>query len=312
MAIVKKVFHVQSGDGVHTLSGVVYEPSGTPKGFFHVVHGMTEYIARYNRLMKALAEEGYLCFGYDHLGHGGTVRDQSELGYIAKKDGWKLLVRDVKVFSDAVIAVYGGKKKLPYYLMGHSMGSFVARLAAETCVRPDALIIMGTGGPNPAAGVGLALIGGIKATRGERYISPMIDKLAFGSYNDRFGGGTEEDPNPWLTTDAEVRARYNADPLCSYKFTVSAMGDLITLTKQANRGAWYKNLSVRIPVLMLSGEDDPVGDYGKGVRAVEKKLKATQHTVECILYSGARHEILNDFCYDEVKRDILDFITPKK
>lgn len=308
MAITKRVFDVTSSDGVHTLAGVVYVPDGKIRGFFHVVHGMTEYIARYNRLMKAIAEEGFVCFGYDNLGHGETARDENELGYIAKKDGWRLLVRDVKVFSDAVIAVYGEKKKLPYFLMGHSMGSFIARLAAETCVRPDGLIVMGTGGPNPVAGVGLSLIGGIKALRGDRYVSPLIEKIAFGSYNERFGGGTAEDPNPWLTTDDAVREKYNRDPLCTFKFTVSAMGDLIQLTKNANRGAWYKNLSVKIPVLLVSGEEDPVGDYGKGVRAVEKKLKATHHDVECILYTGARHEILNDFTYEAVKKDILDFM----
>lgn len=307
MAIVKRAFKVTSSDGVHTLSGVVYVPEGKIKGFFHVVHGMTEYIARYNRLMKELAREGYLCFGYDNLGHGATVRDESELGYIAKRDGWKYLVRDVKVFSDAVMTAYG-KGDLPYYLMGHSMGSFIVRMAAEMCVYPDGLIIMGTGGPNPAAGAGLALIGGIKRTRGDRHISKLLDKIAFGSYNDRFGGGTEEDPNPWLTTDAEVRARYNRDPLCTFRFTVSAMGDLITLTKMANRGKWYKKLYRGMPILLVSGEEDPVGDYGKGVRTVEKKLKARGFDVECILYAGARHEILNDFTYEDVKRDILEFM----
>lgn len=312
MAIVKRVFDVTSSDGIHTLAGVVYIPDGKIRGLFHVVHGMTEYIARYNRFMKALAKEGYLCFGYDNLGHGETAREESELGYIAKRDGWKQLVRDVKVFSDAVRAVYDDKGKLPYYLMGHSMGSFIARLAAETYVHPDGLIIMGTGGPNPVAGAGLALIGGIKCVRGDRHISPLLDKIAFGSYNERFGGGTTEDPNPWLTTDESVRERYNRDPLCTFKFTVSAMGDLIRLTKNANRGAWYKKLSVRIPILLVSGEEDPVGGYGEGVRTVEKKLKATQHDVECILYAGARHEILNDFTYDAVKRDILEFLERNK
>jgi alpha-beta hydrolase superfamily lysophospholipase len=308
MAITKKLFDVTSSDGVHTLAGVVYVPDGRIKGFFHVVHGMTEYIGRYNRFMKEMAEEGYVTFGYDHLGHGETARDESELGYIAKRDGWKLLVRDVMVFSDAVRAVYG-KKDLPYYLMGHSMGSFIARLAAQHHVKPDGLIVMGTGGANPAAGAGLALCAGIKCLRGDKHVSPLLDKIAFGSYNERFGGGTQEDPNPWLTTDVSVRERYNRDPFCTFRFTVSAMEDLIRLTKNANSGEWYKKLSVSIPILLVSGEEDPVGDYGEGVRAIEKKLKKEAFDVDCILYAGARHEILNDFTYTEVKRDILDFIA---
>ena len=305
MAIVKRNFDVTSSDGTHTLAGVAYIPDGKIRGYLHIVHGMTEYIARYNRLMKEIAAEGYVCFGYDNLGHGDTVKEESELGYIAKRDGWKLLVRDVKVFSDAVMAVFGKK---PYYLMGHSMGSFIARLAASTCVRPDGLIIMGTGGSNPAAGAGIALSGGIKLFRGEKHVSPMLEKIAFGSYNDRFGGGTFDDPNPWLTTDASVREKYNKDPLCTFKFTVSAMGDLIRLTKNANSASWYKELSPGIPVLLVSGEEDPVGDFGKGVREIEKKLRKRGFDVECILYAGARHEILNDFTYGDVKRDVLEFL----
>ena len=221
MAIQKQEYKVLSSNGIHQLAGVVYLPEVEPVGFFHVVHGMTEYIGRYERFMREMAEHGWICFGYDHLGHGYTVNDASELGYIAKKDGWKLMVMDVHRYAEAAMAEFGPEdKELPYVLMGHSMGSFIVRLATETCVHPDRLIIMGTGGPNPAAGAGLALIGLTKLLRGDRHISKLLDDIAFGSYNDRFGGGTPEDPDPWLTTDEEIRKRYNADPLCTFKFTV--------------------------------------------------------------------------------------------
>ena len=106
MSYTKREYKVLSSDGVHKLSGFVYLPEGEARGFFHIVHGMTEYIERYDRIMSELANEGYICFGYDHLGHGKTVNDKSELGFIAKKDGWDLLCRDVKVFSDAVRAEF--------------------------------------------------------------------------------------------------------------------------------------------------------------------------------------------------------------
>ena len=96
MAIQKQEYKVLSSDRVHQLAGVVYLPEGEPVGFFHVVHGMTEYIGRYERFMTKMAENGWICFGYDHLGHGYTVNNDSELGYIAKKDGWSLLVQDVQ------------------------------------------------------------------------------------------------------------------------------------------------------------------------------------------------------------------------
>ena len=117
----KKIFSVPSCDGVHDLAGVVYLPDGEARGLFHVVHGMTEHMDRYDRFLSDMADAGFISFGYNHLGHKGTVKDDSELGYIAKERGWELLARDVKVFSDAVKAEFD-VENLPYYLMGHSMG----------------------------------------------------------------------------------------------------------------------------------------------------------------------------------------------
>ena len=307
MSINIKNFKVLSSDGIHNLAGVVYEPECEAKGYFHIVHGMTEHIGRYDRFMRDMAEQGYICFGYDHLGHGYTVADDSELGYIAEKDGWDLLCRDVKVFSDAVVFEYGNDK--PYILMGHSMGSFVVRVATEKYATPDKLIIMGTAGPNPAAGAGLALISVIKVFKGDRHFSKFIDKLSFGSYNDRFGGGSESDPKPWLTNDASIREKYYADKFCTFNFSVSAMGDLIRLIKECNRADWYKNISKSMPVLLVSGADDPVGNYGKGVQTVADGLKEQGIDTKCIIYPDARHEILNDFTYEQVKTDITDFIN---
>lgn len=305
MSIEIKKIKVLSSDGIHMLAGIVYIPDGDIKGLYHVVHGMTEHIGRYDRFMRDMAECGYICFGYDNLGHGYTANDKSELGYIAKRRGWDLLARDVKVFSDAMREEYG--KALPYYLMGHSMGSFIVRLSAEKYVAPDRLIIMGTGGPNPAASAGLAVIGIIKLFKGGRHISKLIDKLAFGSYNKKF---TDNDANnsSWLTTDMSVRKKYWQDEFCTFKFTVSAMGDLIRLMKYCNRGAWFKNISDILPILLVSGEDDPVGNYGQGIIYVAENLKKEGKNASYILYKGARHEILNDFTYEDVKRDILSFV----
>lgn len=309
MPFTKRDLYVLSSDMKHTLSGVIYVPLGEAKGFFHIVHGMTEHIGRYDRIMSALADEGYICFGYDHLGHGKTAKDPSELGYIAEKDGWDLLCRDVKAFSDGVFSEFKEYGDLPYFLMGHSMGSFVVRLAAEKYVHPDKLIIMGTGGSNPAAGVGIMLINIIKLFKGDRHISHFIDSMAFGSYNKRFKNDYDADSSSWLTTDTETRNKYRGDSFCTFKFTVSAMGDLMHLLKYSNRRGWYRNISKTMPILMVSGEDDPVGNYGKGVIEVEKRLKKHGANVKCVLYKGARHEILNDFCYNEVKREIIDFIN---
>ena len=304
--IEKREFKVPSSDGVHRLSGVVYLPSGDVRGLFHIVHGMTEHIARYDRLMTDLAEAGWLAFGYDHLGHGKTANDEGELGYIAAERGFELLARDVAIFSAAVREAFSAAD-LPLCLLGHSMGSFVVRLAAERFVKPRYLIVMGTAGANPAAGAGLALIALIKRLKGDRHISPLVERIAFGSYNKRFGGNDPEDPKRWLTTDSAVRQAYYADPFCTFRFTVSAMGDLIRLIKHTNSVTWYRALPTSFPILLVSGEDDPVGNYGKGVREVARKLSAKGREVTCRLYTGARHEILNDFTYEVVRDDILTF-----
>lgn len=310
MAVKKQELKVLSSNGVHKLAGVVFVPTTRkPIGFFQVVHGMTEYIGRYERFMTEMAEQGWICFGHDHLGHGHTVNDASELGFIASEGGADLLQRDVKKVADAVIKHYTpAGTKMPYVLMGHSMGSFIVRLATEKkYVAPDRLIVMGTGGPNPVAGMGLVLIKIIKRLRGERHISKLLEKMAFGNYNDAWGGGTDTDTDPWLTSIESVRMRYYGDPLCTFKFTVSAMGDLITLTKDANRKEWFTNMPKNVPVLLVSGEADPVGDFSEGVEKVHNGLIRAGVRSEMKIYENARHEILNDISYQEVVKDILAF-----
>ena len=300
MNIVEK--SVLSTDNKHQLCGKVYLPDGEAKGYFHVVHGMTEHIGRYDRFMREMSEAGYICFGYDHLGHGATA-SEDELGFIASKDGWKYLCRDVHQFASSVMSEYG---EAPYYLMGHSMGSFIVRLAVTMDSKPDKLVIMGTGGENPAADIGLGIIGLISKLFGEKHISKLVDSIAFGSYNKRFKG---EDEKAWLTGDMLVREKYLADPWCNYKFTVSAMSDLVTLNKNSNLGETFQKTPVDMPIFVISGSEDPVGDYGEGVAKVFEGYNAAGCKAEMKLYEGYRHEILNDKSYEKVLVDIIKFVS---
>ncbi len=293
---------VLSTDNKHQLRGKVYLPEGEAKGYFHVVHGMTEHIGRYHRFMCEMAEAGYICFGYDHLGHGATA-GEGELGFVASKDGWKYLCRDVHQFASSVISEYGDA---PYYLMGHSMGSFIVRLAVTMDSKPDKLVVMGTGGENPAADIGLGIIALISKLFGEKHISKLVDSIAFGSYNKRFKG---EDDKAWLTGDMLVREKYLADPWCNYKFTVSAMADLVTLNKNSNLRETFEKTPKDMPIYVISGSDDPVGDYGEGVEKVVSGYKAADRKAELKLYEGYRHEILNDKSHEKVLADIIKFIS---
>ena len=300
MEIIEK--SVLSTDGKHYLQGKIYLPEGEAKGYFHIVHGMSEHMGRYDKFMGKTAEAGYICFGYDHLGHGKTAAE-GELGFIASRNGWKYLCSDVEKFSSAVMAEYGKK---PYYLMGHSMGSFIVRLAVTMGAEPDRLIVMGTGGKNPAADAGLTIISIMKKLRGEKYVSKFIDNMAFGSYNKRF---KEDDDKAWLTTDVSIRDEYRADPISGYKFTLSAMHDLITLNRDSNADRTFEATPKDMPILLVSGTDDPVGDYGAGVKQVLENYLKAGNKAEMILYDGCRHEILNDICCPKTTKDILGFIS---
>ena len=300
---IKKI-EVLSTDNIHTLKGLIYIPDGEIKGIFHIVHGMCEYIERYSHVFSALAEEGYVLCGYDNLGHGKTARDVGELGFIAHKDGWKYLVNDVKAFEDAIKKLYPDK---PLYLMGHSMGSFISRIAAENYGDGiEKFIICGTGGPNRAAPFGLLATDIIRILFGEKHKSNFVNKLAFGAYNKRFEGASDFE---WITNDRDIITKYEADKYCNFKFSVSAMHDLVKLNQLSNRPAWFKSIRKDMPVLIISGSDDPVGSYGNGVTKVYERLKAAGvKDVTLKLYKECRHEIHNDNCKDEVIKDIIEFI----
>ncbi len=296
-----------SSDKKNTLVGKLYIPTGEIKAFVHIVHGMTEHIGRYHKFMSELCEQGYACFAFDNLGHGKTAKDQSELGFIASKRGYAKLCADVYSFGNFVHKYYA--QKAPYILLGHSMGSFIARSTAIIFPIPDKLIIMGTGGKNPLTDIGLFILKLNRLIFGEKHISPFAESLAFGQYNKKFGNDNKYN---WLSVNEENKKIYAQDKFCTFHFTVSALIDLITLNKIANSEKWFRKIRRDMPILLISGAEDPVGDYSNGVKWVYENLKNVGADVDIKLYKGYRHEILNDDCYGDVKKDIISFIKQKK
>ena len=296
---------ILSADGIHQLAGTVYLPAGEPVGIFHMVHGMVEHKERYDELLTQIAACGWVCLAFDNLGHGASVSDESELGFIAEREGWKLLCEDVYAFGNEMKRVYGD---LPYVLAGHSMGSFIVRLTASRF--PDLcgkLLVIGTGSKHPAAPLGLVMLDGIIRKEGERSYSDFAEKLSIGGYNDSFKN--EEDALSWLNTLKTERDIYRADKLCTFRFTVSAMRDLVALNIACNSRRCFKNIKKSLPILMLSGAEDPVGNHGIGVWKVYRSFVKTGHTnVRIKLYRGCRHEIMHDVCKEEFTEDILRFI----
>ncbi len=300
--MVKEYIKLLSCDKTNMLNVKIYRPDGEPKGIFQAVHGMTEHLERYDKLLTKLCENGYFCIMHDHLGHGKTAKEQ-DLGYIAEKDGYKLLVDDVETVYREAIRLCPNKKR---FLLGHSMGSFVTRLyMAKYHENIAGYIMMGSGAGNPAANIGLFLTRLLAKLKGSRHVSKFIYAMAFGTYNKKF---KEDSRYAWLSRDIANIEKYKKDKYCTFLFTVSAMNDLIRLNKECNKRGWYTSLPKNANILITSGTDDPVGGYSKGIKKVYQKLTAqNSYRVELKLYSDARHEILNDYCAQQVKADILNF-----
>ena len=301
----KRTFSFPSADRIHTIQAVTWMPAEQPcRAIIQVSHGMTEYFGRYETFAHAMTKQGFAVSGHDHLGHKTSVREDGELGYFADQDGWKLVIADLYAHTAQLKKQY---PDTPIFLLGHSMGSFIARCyLARYSDELDGGIIVGTGGPNPGAKAGRLVAQGLcKMGKGKKP-SQMLQKLAFGSYNSRFEGRT---PYDWLTRDTQIVDQYAADPYCTFLFTASGFRDLFTLYGLANDLRTFKAVPKTFPLLLLSGGEDPVGGYGEGPRKVEELFRQTGHVdVTLRLYPGGRHEILNETNRGEVYEGLASWI----
>ena len=300
-------FRFPSSDGKNTIYAEIYTPkNNAPRGIVQLAHGMIDYTGRYTELAEFLASHGFIFAGNHHLGHGKSVATPDDFGYFAEKDGYKFVIEDIYTMNKHLHKSY---PDLPVYLLGHSMGSFISRLyAVEHSSTISGLIIHGTGGPNPLVGTGKLLARLIRVFNGSRHRSELINSMAFGSYNKKYP--KEEGHNAWLTRDLAKVADRDTNPFTSFKFTVSAYIDLFTFLASSNSKAWFKKYPKDMPTLIMSGDMDPVGDYGKGPRYVYKQLMINgADNVKMKLYEGARHELFNETNATEVFGDILAWLT---
>lgn len=305
MAYQKTEFSFPSTSGLANIHAVKYIPVGVEVvAVLQIAHGMAEHLERYEGFIEALSKEGIAVYINDHLGHGRSVSSENEKGYFGEL-GYKNLVADCVKLTELAKEDY---PSIPYIVFGHSMGSFIMRAyCAEHSGNIDGAIFCGTGGANPAAGIGIAITKMIQRSKGDHYRSNFINNLAFGAYNKRFEGRT---PFDWLTKDNDQVDKYIADPECGYLFTTNGYIGLFSALKNTNSKDWYKAVPASLPIYLIAGEDDPVGNYGIGVSDVYNRLLDTGHTdVDISLYPNARHEILNESdTFDKVVTDVLAFI----
>lgn len=301
----KDAIRFPSADKQHTTAGWLYSSdTQKPKAIVQISHGMCEYVGRYEDFAEFMVQNGYAVCGNDHLGHGATAQNEADLGFFGEKDGLQNLLQDLYTMNRKAAERYPG---VPLILLGHSMGSFLARLyAAQYPQSISALVLSGTGGKRFGSGFGLALTSLLGAIRGKRYRSAAVTRLVQSGYNKRIKN--PQSPNDWISSDTALVAKYNADTHCTFQFTVSAYHTLISALKRCNTAAWAKSIPSALPVYLFSGDADPVGDYGKGVRSVYLLLKnAGVQDLQIKLYAGGRHEMLNETNKQRAYDDVLQW-----
>lgn len=297
-------YDASSGEG--RIFAVAFAPAekSAVRGILQIAHGMSEHCRRYESFAKYLVSKGFLVCINDHAGHGKSALDEVSYGYFGS-GGYLNLVKDMDKLRRIIQEDFPG---VPYMMMGHSMGSFLARRYLSTYGEGvKGAVICGTsaGFSPPVMKAGLAYADKIVAKKGPKGHDDRLKNLTTGGYNHAFQPART--PNDWLSRDEAQVDLYNQDPLCGFDFTVSGYRDLVHLLFDVNQPQWFRSVP-DIPILMVSGDQDPVGDFGKGVRKVYRRLVKTGHDVQLILYPGGRHEILNETNRDQVYQDIAAFL----
>ena len=299
-------FTFTSQEGNVKIHGMRWIPEGEVRAVVQLVHGMSEHIARYREFAFFLAGQGILVVGHDHLGHGDSMESEEGYGYFAKENGNRALVCDIHQIVRMTRRVYD---KVPYIMLGHSMGSFLVR--QYLCCHGTELsgaVICGTGyQPEAVLKAALALCRMEAALRGWKSRSHLMQWMTFGSFNSKFAPNRTQ--SDWLCRNEEIVDAYVNDPKCGFVFTLNGYYNLFLTMYKVIRREYLERMPRELPVLFISGEKDPVGGFGKGVRTVETLFRETgMRSVECRLYPEDRHELLNEVDRQKVYEDILDWI----
>lgn len=300
----KKHFSFLSHNDTTNLHGVAWIPEKSPRGVLQIVHGMAEYIERYEPLADYLNQMGWVVVGHDHLGHGDSVTDSKDYGFFAKKNSHKIVVEDTFQLTALTKEKY---PQLPYFILGHSMGSFVVRNYLNTYSGElTGAILMGTGSYKKELKVVVPLLKQLNKIA-PRKVNPTMDRLIFGNYSKAFP--EKHSTFNWLSKNQANVINYMNDPKSGFVFTNNGFYTLLKLMDCGTKEHWTENISEDLAILIISGERDPVGDFGKGPRKTAVQLQ--QHGIHDLtlhLYHDLRHEIIHEEEQELIMSDIAEWM----
>lgn len=283
--------------------------SGELRAVVQLCHGMCEYAERYEHLADYLCARGIALVGHDHPGHGHSAASPEELGFIDEKNGAALMVAVLRAVN---LMIRERWPETPVFLLGHSMGSFVARdYITRWGNELTGAVICGTAGPNPAASAGILIAKMLIRLKGSHHRSKFLYAISTGAYGKAF----PDDPagkNAWISRDSALTARYADDPFCRYIFTAAGYRDLFTILNIVSDPAWAAAVPADLPLYIISGGQDPVGDFGKGVQIVADRLeKAGIRDMTLRIYPEDRHEIFNELDKETVFGELAAWLEAR-
>ena len=306
MKFIKTNVNFLSKDGETKINSVIWKPMDKEVlAVLQICHGMCEYTEQYSEFAQTFADMGILVCGIDFLGHGMSVRNSEHLGYFAKRDGWKILIEDTNKLTDMMKKSY---PKVPYFVLGHSMGSFAARIfAAEYGYKIDGLLLSGTRDRIPVIDFGIFLAEAQKLVYGDMYRSLFLNKITVASFARRIKN--KKTNSDWLSTDIEQVNKRRVDKLSRFVFTSSAFSDLFRMIKLCNSKKVISRMPKNLPVYIFSGKNDPISDFGRGIINLERIYKKQGiKNVYVKLYENGRHCMLLEKNRDEVYEGIYRFL----
>ena len=303
-------FTFLSSDGKTNIHAVRWIPDdGQYKAILQITHGMVEYIERYKEFAEFMTTKGYMGVGHDHLGHGQSVKDEKEYGFFCLDHPSDKVVQDMHTLRQII---QGENESVPYFMFAHSMGSYMLR--KYLTIHNDNLrgaIICGTGYMNPKTPRLAAKIAKFQAAfLGWHHRSKLLRNLSYDKPYKRYDLTGKDHTNTWLSKNVENVAKYYSDPLCTFIFTVNAYLGLFEAVEYACTDENFDKIPKKLPLFIISGQDDPVGNNGIGVKTVyDKFMAAGMKDMTYKLYENDRHEILNETDRDVVYNDILAWLN---